>query len=85
MARIDKSILGFVSGKLGDVVFRRMNGKKFVSLGAKKYKISQSAEAKKGRANFAAAVKFAKFINSIPELKEAWDLQKLKVQIRITE
>ncbi len=72
MANVDKSVLGFVSGKLGDVVFRRMNGKKFVSLGAKKYKISQSAEAKKGRANFAVVVKFAVNINSIPELKGAW-------------
>ena len=78
MARLDKSVLGFVSGKLGNVVFRRMNGKKFVSISAKKYKISQSAEAVKGRANFAAVVKFAKFVNSIPELKEAWSSAKIE-------
>ena len=77
MANVDKSVLGFVSGKLGDVVFRRMNGKKFVSLGAKKYKISQSAEAKKGRANFAVVVKFAVNINSIPELKGVWSSAKI--------
>lgn len=78
MARLDKSVLGFVSGKMGDVVFRRMNGKKFISLSAKKYKISQSDKAKEGRANFAALVKFAKFINSIPELKEVWSTAKIE-------
>lgn len=78
MAQIDKSILGFVSGKLGEVVFRKMNGKKFVSMGAKKYKISQSAKAKKGRANFAASVKFAVTINSLPELKNIWSFANLE-------
>ena len=78
MARIDKSVLGFVSGKLGEFVFRKMNGGKFVSLSPDKYKISQSAEAKTGRANFAATVKFAKFINSIPELKEIWSTARIE-------
>ena len=78
MARLDKSVLGFVSGKLGEFVFRRMNGKKFVSLSPDKYRISQSNEAKKGRANFAATVKFARFINSIPELKEIWSGAKVE-------
>ena len=76
MARVNKAVLGFISGKLGDVVFREMNGKKFVSVSAKKYKISQSAEAKEGRANFAAAVKLAKTVNSIAALKEIWTSAK---------
>jgi hypothetical protein len=76
LARVENSILGFLSGKLGDFVFRKMNGKKFMSCRARKYKISQSAEAKKGRANFAAAVKFAITVNSIPEVKKAWSSAK---------
>ena len=76
MARVNKAVLGFISGKLGDVVFREMNGKKFVSVSAKKYKISQSADAKEGRANFAAVVKLAKTVNSFPLLKEIWTLTK---------
>ena len=78
MARVNKSVIGFISGKLGDVVFREMNRKKFVSVSAKKYKISQSAQAKKGRANFAAAVKLAKAVNSVPLLKEIWSTAKIE-------
>lgn len=78
MARIEKAILGFVSGRLGDVVFRKMNGKKFISVAPKKYKISQSAKANKGRANFAALIKLAKAVNSVPGLKEAWNTAKVE-------
>ncbi len=49
-----------------------------MSLGAKKHNISQTAEAKKGRANFAAAVRFAITVNSIPKLKEAWSSAKIE-------
>lgn len=78
MARVNKSVIGFVSGKVGDVVFREMHGKKFVSASPKKYKISQSRLAKKGRADFAAVVKFAVTVNSIPQLKDIWS--KIKAE-----
>lgn len=78
MARVNKSVIGFVSGKVGDVVFREMHGKKFVSATPKKYKISQSRLAKKGRADFAAVVKFAVTVNSIPQLKNIWS--KIKAE-----
>ncbi len=73
---VNKTVIGFVSGKVGDVVFREMHGKKFVSASPKKYKISQSKLAKKGRANFAASVKFAVTVNSIPQLKDIWSKVK---------
>jgi hypothetical protein len=76
MAELTKSVLGQVSGQLDNLVFRKMNGKSFVSVRPKKYNASKSALAKQGRSNFAMTVKFAKEVNSFPGLKEIWSISK---------
>ncbi len=78
MAEIKRTILGDVSGKIGDIVFRKMNGKKFVSVRPKKYKPTKSTKLKNARSNFATVVNFAKVTNSVPELKTVWEQFKSK-------
>jgi hypothetical protein len=72
MAEIRNQILGKVSGKLGDIVFRKMNGKTVVSIRPRNYKPTKSEKARKTRSKFGLIVSFAKYINSIPYLKEVW-------------
>ena len=72
MAEITKSVLGQVNGQLGNLVFRRMNGNRFVSVRPSKYRAGKSASAEEGRGNFAITVALAKSVNRIPLLKEIW-------------
>lgn len=72
MAEVKPGSIGIVNGKVGDYVFRRMNGKIFVSLRPDSYKVSQSKAAKQSRSGFAASVSFAKFLSRIPEIAEVW-------------
>ena len=60
MARLLKTSLGMPSGKLGDNVFRIMNGKAFISLRPEHYRPTKSEKLKAARKNFAAATSFAK-------------------------
>ena len=78
MAEIKKSVLGDITGKIDNLVFRRMNGKKFVSVRPDKYKPTKSIKLKKARSKFGTVVKFAVTTNSVPELKEAWKLSREK-------
>lgn len=77
MVRITKSFLGEAAGKMGDVVFRQMNGKTFASLRPDKYKPTKSAKLKTARKNFAVTIGFAKNINALPALREIWRVAKL--------
>jgi hypothetical protein len=77
MAGISKSVIGQISGQLDNLVFRTLNGKRFVSVRPKKYKVSSSASAVVGRENFASAVHLAKSIISEPGLKEIWSLSAI--------
>ncbi len=61
-----------LSGKIEGLVFRKMNGKIFVSAAPSHYTKSMSKEAVEMRNNFSAAVKFSGEVNSVPELKEIW-------------
>lgn len=72
MARLLNASLGKPSGKLGDNVFRIMNGKAFISLRPDHYRPTKSEKLKAARKNFAAATSFAKSVNSVPALKEIW-------------
>ena len=72
MAQVNDNILGNLSGRLGNIVFRKMNGKSFASIRPKKYKPAKSEEAVKTKNKFATVVKFASYINSIPEIKTIW-------------
>ena len=70
--------MGEVTGTLGDTVRRKRYGKTVVYTRPGKYRISKSKQAKAGRNAFALSVAFAKNINSIPELKQIWQLAKLE-------
>ncbi len=78
MARLTKSVLGELSGKIGSLIVRKVNGKQFVSLRPDHYKKSKSTKAIYEKNKFSAVVKFAKTINSIPHIKNVW--QKSNVQ-----
>ena len=72
MARLTKAVLGELSGKIGSLIVRKVNGKQFVSLRPDHYKKSKSTKAIYEKNKFSAVVKFAKTINSIPQIKNVW-------------
>lgn len=77
MAIEKRQTLGEVTGTLGDIVRRKRYGKIVVSRRPSKYRKSKSKAAVDGRNSFALSVAFAKAVNSIPHLKQVWQLAKL--------
>ena len=78
MVTIINGILGTPEGKIGDYVYRIINGEPFASLRPKKYNASQSDSSKANRGRFGMAIQFAKYVNSIPELSQIWKCAKIK-------
>jgi hypothetical protein len=78
MGRLKNTILGDVTGKVGNIVFRVKGKKSYVYERPKKVKVSQKQEAKEARSKFTPLSKFASFINSIPELKYFWTKSDIK-------
>ena len=78
MARLTKAVLGELSGKIGSLVVRKVNGKQFVSLRPDHYKKSKSTKAIYEKNKFSAVVKFARTINSIPHIKNVWQKSNLQ-------
>lgn len=78
MATINKNIFGSVSGRVGNLVFRKFNGKTVVSSRPDKYKKSNSPLAISARERFAAVVKLASSVSKIPQLAEVWRSSTLK-------
>ncbi len=75
MARITGFIEGSFSGKLGNLVCFKKNGKTFLrTVGIRKTKPSPNELSR--REKFAMSTKLAKNINSVPELKLLWDAKK---------
>lgn len=72
MVRVIDGFLGTPKGKIGVTVYRKINGKTFASIRPNKYKASQSKAAKSNRNRFKTVIAFAKYVNSIPELKSIW-------------
>lgn len=72
MAIVKSKVIGSVSGKLGDLVFRQMNGKTFVSVRPKKYKSTKSTRAKNVRNGFKEINKFASTVNKDEIIKKIW-------------
>ena len=72
MARAVKKPLGGVRGRVGDVVYRYMNGRTFISVYNNEVKISQTKESKNNRSKFGTVIKFAKAVNSVPDLNNVW-------------
>ena len=73
MARAVKKPLGGVRGRVGDVIYRYMNGRTFVSVYNGEVKISQTKESKNNRSKFGTVIKFAKAVNSVPDLNKVWN------------
>ena len=78
MAILKGGIFGDISGKLNNVVVRKVRGKDVVTVRPKKYKKTKSKKAKYVRSRFSIAVEWAKYINSIPILKEVWSYADIK-------
>ncbi len=75
MARITGFIEGSFSGKLGNFVCFKKNGKTFLKTkGIRRTKPSPNEIAR--REKFAMSTKLAKSINSVPELKSLWSTFK---------
>ena len=72
MAILKGGPAGQITGKLGNVVVRKVNGKQVVSIRPKTYKKTKSKMAKSVRSRFSVAVEFSRHINSIPQLKKVW-------------
>jgi len=72
MARISKSVIGKISGTLGDVAFRQVNGKTILVQKTKSFIPGTDAESVWRRERFGIAVKLSQAIYSIPELKTLW-------------
>jgi hypothetical protein len=77
MAIIRKNILGNVSGRVGDYIYRTRNGKLVKYRRPKNQKVSRSVAAESARKDFSIVVKFASCINKLASLKEIWKQAKV--------
>ncbi len=72
MARLKKTVLGRVSGAVGDIVFREKNGKNFVGLRASSFMPGLDIGSIERRNKFSLSTQLASTINSNPKLKSIW-------------
>ena len=77
MAKLNKKIVGNLSGKVGDVVFRNINGKTFAIPFKGSNKISNSPACVNNRKRFASAIAFSKLVNSFSDLNKIWRTSSL--------
>ena len=75
MAKLKKQVLGKISGALGDIVFREVNGKNVVGVKASNVNVSTDAASIARRAKFTLSAKLAQCINSHQKLKGIWTLK----------
>ncbi|MCX6157162.1 MAG: hypothetical protein WCK13_04315 [Ignavibacteriota bacterium] len=73
MARAVKKPLGGVRGRVGDVIYRYMNGRTFISVYNDEVNISYSPNSIKNRSKFGTTIKFAKAVNSVNDLNKIWN------------
>ncbi|MCB0744661.1 MAG: hypothetical protein KDC67_12200 [Ignavibacteriae bacterium] len=85
MAQIKNNVLGNPSGKLGQLVFRTLNGKTFVSVRTKKYKATKSKLAKVVRNGFKENNLLASTINKNEMLKLIWQSAKIDARSAYTK
>ncbi|MGE5458112.1 MAG: hypothetical protein ACM3RX_07140 [Methanococcaceae archaeon] len=71
MARVYRNMFG-ISGKLGDKIYRIMNGKTFVTRRPESYKIPMDQASIERRTKFSICQKMSHAVNSIPSLKLTW-------------
>jgi hypothetical protein len=72
MGTLNKTVLGRVTGAVGDVVFRSKNGKNYVSSKPANVNVSNSPIAVAARSKFRVSIKFAQAISSNHLLKALW-------------
>ena len=63
MARLKKTVLGRLSGAIGDIVFREKNGKNFVGLRASSFIPGSDPGSIDRRAKFTLSTQLASIIN----------------------
>jgi hypothetical protein len=78
MAFLTRNVFGDISGKIGNAVVRRRYGKEVIYAKPVNTNISYSDKAVAGRNKFANMVKFARIINSSPDLSAIWKSAKVK-------
>jgi len=72
MAKLKKQVLGKISGALGDIVFREVNGKNVVGMKPSSFNIPNDPDSLARRAKFALSAKLAQAINKNQKLKDIW-------------
>jgi|WetSurMetagenome_2_1015567.scaffolds.fasta_scaffold04925_2 hypothetical protein len=77
MAIIRENIIGSISGRVGDFIYRTRNGKLVKYKRPFNQKVSRSNAAESARNSFSLIVKFASCINSFPYLQEIWKQAKV--------
>ncbi|MBK9099392.1 MAG: hypothetical protein IPM14_15005 [bacterium] len=72
MAELRKTILGKISGAIGDLVFRERDGQNYLATRPSSFMPGDDAASVARRARFALSVRTSSSINGIPELKALW-------------
>ena len=72
MARIKKTILGRISGAVGDVLFRQMHGNNYVGTRPNSFMPGKDENSIDRRKRFGLTVKFSRTVNAILQLKNVW-------------
>ena len=75
MATLTKSVLGKVSGALGDITFRQRKGRNYLATRPSNYTAPTDAASVARRGRFAFTCKLAANITSIPHLKMLWSAE----------
>lgn len=73
MAKVVKSVLGKVSGSLGDLTFKQVGGKNIIAMRPSKYTAGSDEGSLLRRDKFRLAVKFSSAITSIIPLRLKWN------------
>jgi hypothetical protein len=72
MGRMNKQVLGKISGSVGDIVFRQRNGKNFAMTKPGSFTPGDDPQSIDRRNRFGLTLKFCSQINSVPYLKTLW-------------
>ena len=77
MARLSGSVLGNLSGKLGNLAARTKNGETILSARPSSFNASQAPAMVAIRQKFSVSVQVAKVVNGIDDLNKIWDKVRL--------
>lgn len=72
MAKLNKQVIGQLSGKIGDIVIRKRNGKNFASSRPASFFPGFDAASVGRRDRFGIACKFSSKVYALPYLKKIW-------------